>query len=143
VQPLDRRWRYSAHKSKPLSTSVDHLQLFSLHIAPPQLVDLISFFRELQVLEMDQCDLDLNQVKVVLLDQPDLHTLRCTVWTHASAQNLSDLQMDFRNCRMQTSKMAFAAAAAAEEEQKRTMAARLLAEYVGFEPVLNFEAFSS
>ena len=49
MQPLDRHWRYSTHKQKPLSRSVDHLQLFGLNIPPQQLTEFISFFRELQV----------------------------------------------------------------------------------------------
>ena len=90
---------------------------------------------------MDQCDLDLDQIKQVLLDQPELHTLRCMAWTHPSAQNLTDLQMDFRNCRLET-KMAFESGEGGTEE-KRTMAARLLSDYASFAPVLNFEAFTT
>lgn len=43
------------------------------------------------MLELDHCDLSVEQVKVVLLDQPALHTLRCQHWTHASPENLKSI----------------------------------------------------
>ena len=45
---------------------------------------------------MDVCDLDLAKMKAVLLDQPLLHTLRCSTWLHTSALNLANLQLSFR-----------------------------------------------
>lgn len=130
---------YTVRKIRPLSKTVDHLQLFSLQISPSQLVTFISMFRELHILELDRCDLDLNQIKLVLLDQPELHTLRCTHWTYTSAQNLTNLQMDFRNCRLQMSRQSFAF----EEDHSQTMAATILSDYAGFSPILNFESFSA
>lgn len=118
---------------------MEHLQLFSFQILPRQLVALLSLFRDLQILEMDRCDLDLNQMKLILLDQPDLHTLRCQNWLHTSAQNLTHLQMDFRNCNLQMSRQTFAF----DEDRIQTMAATLLSEYAGFSPTLKFDALST
>ena len=121
---------------KPLSKTVEHIQLFSFEILPRQLVALLSLFRDLQVLELDRCDLDLNQMKLILLDQPELHTLRCQNWLHTSAQNLTNLQMDFRNCNLQMNRQSFAF----EEDRMQTMAAALLSDYAGFAPILKFDA---
>ena len=46
-----------------------------------------------------------------------------------------------QNCRLET-KMAFESGEGGTEE-KRTMAARLLSDYAGFAPALNFEAFTT
>ena len=51
-----------------------------------------------KVLEMDVCDLDLDAMKAVLLNQPLLHTFRCTTWLHTSALNMANLQLSFRLC---------------------------------------------
>ena len=45
---------------------------------------------------MDVCDLDLDAMKSVLLNQPLLHTFRCTTWLHTSALNMANLQLSFR-----------------------------------------------
>ena len=50
--------------------------------------------------------------------------------------------MHLQNCRLET-KMALVEAGEDGTEEKRTMAARLLADYAGFAPVLNFDAFTS
>jgi hypothetical protein len=121
---------------KPLCKTVVHLQLFTLQILPTVLVKFLSMFRDLNILEMDHCDLDLDQMKRVLLDQSMLHTLRCTFWTHISAQNVTNLQMSFRNRSLQMNRQAFSF----DEDRSKTMAASLLAEYAGFAPVLNVEA---
>ena len=70
---------------------MDHLQLFSLQIFPSQLVEFVSLFRDLHILEMDRCELDVGQVKQILLDQPILHTLKCSTWTHNSIQRSSGI----------------------------------------------------
>lgn len=141
-------WRAPNHGSqvKVISRSVDHLQLFGLQIQPAQLVDFVSLFRDLHILEMDRCDLDVGQVKSILLDQPVLHTLRCSHWTHSSIQRaggMANLQTDFRNCRLQINKQSFAAY---DEEQdshdRRTMAVKILDEYAAFAPVLSHEFHS-
>ena len=95
-------WRSQSLGShiKVISRSVDHLQLLNLQISVGQLVDFISLFRDLHCLEMDRCDLDLSQLKGVLLDQPLLHTLKCSLWTHSSLvqqSRMADLQGDFRH----------------------------------------------
>lgn len=133
----DQPVRYN--RQSPLSTSVDHLQLFSLQILPGQLVNFIALFRDLQILETDRCELDLNQIKCVLLDQNELHTFRCTQWSHTSAQNLTNLQMAFRNCKLQMDRQEFAF----EEDFNQTMAATLLSEYAGFSPLVNFDTIST
>ena len=110
-----------------------------------QVVDFISLFRDLHVLEMDRCDLDVGQLKQVLLDQPLLHSLKCSLWTHSSVQQsrMADLQGDFRHCRLQTNKQSFSLRE--EDEQvldRRTMAVKVLDEYAGYAPVLNHEFYT-
>lgn len=130
---------------KVISCSVDHLQMFGLQILPSQVVDFISLFRDLHVLEMDRCDLDVGQLKQVLLDQPLLHSLKCSLWTHSSVQQsrMADLQGDFRHCRLQTNKQSFSLRE--EDDQvldRRTMAVKVLDEYAGYAPVLNHEFYT-
>ena len=88
IRTFDRR--------KPLSETVRHLQLIMLQIIPSQMVTFLNLFKGLQVLEMDVCDLDLDSMKAVLLNQPLLHTFRCATWLHTSALNLANLQLSFR-----------------------------------------------
>ncbi len=130
----------SYSRRKPLSKTVDHLQLISLQIEPSQLVDFIALFRDLHVLELDRCDMDVDQVKLVLSDQPEMHVLRCSLWSHTSAKNLTKLQMDFRNCRLQMNRQAFTF----DEDggNVQTMAATLLSEYADFSLTMNVESFS-
>ena len=128
-----------------LSHSVDCLQIFGLQLpgeCPSILVDLISMFRDLLVLEMDRCDLDVSQIKSVILSQPSLQVLRCANWTHATEANLASLAPCMPTCRLQVNKQSFAYF---EEEMhhKRTMAAQLLSEYAGFSPLLNHDAYAS
>ena len=126
-----------------ISHSVDHLQIFGLQLpgeCPSLLVDLISMFRDLLVLEMDRCDLDVAQIKAVILAQPSLQTLRCAQWTHATAANLASLAPSLPTCHLQVDKQTFAYF---EEEMhhKRTMAAQLISEYAGFSPLLSHDAY--
>ena len=104
----------------------------------------IPICRDLHILEMDRCDLDIGELKQILLDQPVLHTLKCSTWTHDSVQRseqMADLQVDFRHCRLQTNKQTFAAF---EEDylDRRTMAVKVLDEYANFATLLNHEANS-
>ena len=92
---------------------------------------------------MDRCELDIGEVKQTLLDQPLLHTLKCSTWTHTSIQRsrMADLQVDFRHCRLQTNKQTFEAF---EEDylDRRTMAVKVLDEYANFATLLSHEANS-
>ena len=119
------------------------MQLFSFQIFPSQLVEFVSLFRDLHILEMDRCELDIGEVKQTLLDQPLLHTLKCSTWTHTSIQRsrMADLQVDFRHCRLQTNKQTFEAF---EEDylDRRTMAVKVLDEYANFATLLSHEANS-
>ena len=45
---------------------------------------------------MDVCDLEMDSVKAVLLNQPLLHTFRCPAWLHTSPLNMANLQLTFR-----------------------------------------------
>lgn len=135
-------WR--TNQTKVISRSVDHLQLFSFQIFPSQLVEFVSLFRDLHILEMDRCELDIGEVKQTLLDQPLLHTLKCSSWTHTSMtqrSRMADLQVDFRHCRLQTNKQTFEAF---EEDylDRRTMAVKVLDEYANFATLLSHEANS-
>jgi hypothetical protein len=128
-----------------ISTSVDCLQIFGLQLpgeCPSLLVDLISMFRDLLVLEMDRCDLDVAQIKAVILSQPSLQVLRCAHWTHATEANLASLAPCLPTCQVQVNKQTFAYF---EEEanHKRTMAAQLLSEYASFSPLLSHDAYAS
>ena len=104
---------------------------------------------------MDVCDLDLDAMKAVLLNQPLLHTFRCTTWLHTSALNMANLQLSFRliflnfnvmyqdilfpyrNCSLQLNKQSLVI----EEECSGTMAANLLADYADFTPILPIDHF--
>lgn len=90
---------------------------------------------------MDRCDLDVGQLKEVLLDQPLLHSLKCTLWTSMQQSRWSDLQTDFRHCRLQTSKESFSAK---DDEylDRRTMAVKVLEEYAGFAPLLTHDVYT-
>merc|ERR1712029_857266 len=57
IRSFDRR--------KPLSETVRHIQLIMIQILPNQLLTLLNLFKGLQVLEMDVCDLNLDQMKAV------------------------------------------------------------------------------
>ena len=119
-------WRFSSNL-KVVSRSVDILQIFGMSWPiNGQLVDFISLFRDLKVLEMDRCDLDLGQLKRVLLDQPLLHTLNCSLWTHSSVQQYQEVEK-FK--RLQDAKLT-------DQEYRRTLAVKLLDEYAGFAPLL-------
>ena len=128
-------WRARLTHIKVISRSVDHLQIFSLQILPySQLVDFISLFRDLHILELDKCELDNAELKQVLLDQSSLHTLRCGLWPNISMQQFSDLQGDFLSCRLETSKES---PDLDEYLDRRTMAVKVLDEYAGVAPLLN------
>ena len=58
---------------------------------------MISVYLFTQVLEMDVCDLEMDSMKAVLLNQPLLHTFRCPAWLHTSPLNLANLQLTFRH----------------------------------------------
>ena len=88
IRTFDRR--------KPLSETVRHIQLIAFQILPSQLVTFLNLFKGVEVLEMDVCDLDLDAMKAVLLNQTLLHTFRCASWLHTSALNLANLQLSFR-----------------------------------------------
>ena len=45
---------------------------------------------------MDVCDLEMDAIKAVLLNQPFLHTFRCPAWLHTSPINMANLQLTFR-----------------------------------------------
>ena len=125
-------WRARLTHIKVISRSVDHLQIFSLQILPySQLVDFISLFRDLHILELDKCELDNAELKQVLLDQSSLHTLRCGLWPNISMQQFSDLQGDFLSCRLETSKES---PDLDEYLDRRTMAVKVLDEYAGVAP---------
>lgn len=115
-------------RRKPLSETVRHLQLIMFQILPSQMVTFLNLFKGLQVLEMDVCDLDLDSMKAVLLNQPLLHTFRCTTWLHTSALNLANLQLSFRKVSLQLCKQSLVF----EEDFSVTMAANLLSEYADF-----------
>ena len=146
IRTFDRR--------KPLSETVRHLQLIMLQIIPSQMVTFLNLFKGLQVLEMDVCDLDLDSMKAVLLNQPLLHTFRCATWLHTSALNLANLQLSFRlgrdefvfsllylfrNCSLQLNKQSLVF----EEDFSVTMAANLLAEYADFASTLPIDHFNT
>lgn len=63
---------------------------------------MISIYLFTQVLEMDVCDLEMDSMKAVLLNQPLLHTFRCPAWLHTSPLNLANLQLTFRHVLPQT-----------------------------------------
>jgi len=130
IRSFDRR--------KPLSETVRHVQLIMLQILPNQLLTLLNLFKGLQVLEMDVCDLNLDQMKAVLLNQPLLHTFRCASWLHTSAQNMTNLQLSFRNCNLQLCKQSLVF----EEDCSVTMAANLLGEYADFSVTLPIDHFT-
>ena len=130
IRTFDRR--------KPLSETVRHLQLIMLQIIPSQMVTFLNLFKGVQVLEMDVCDLDLDSMKSVLLNQPLLHTFRCATWLHTSALNLANLQLSFRNCNLQLCKQSLEF----EENNSVTMAANLLADYADFAPILPIDHFN-
>jgi len=127
----------SFDRRKPLSETVRYMQLLAFQIQPTQLVTFLNLFKGLQVLEMDVCDLDLDAMKAVLLNQPLLHTFRCTTWLHTSALNMANLQLSFRNCSLQLNKQSLVI----EEECSGTMAANLLADYADFTPILPIDHF--
>ena len=130
-----------------------------LQIIPSQMVTFLNLFKGLQVLEMDVCDLDLDSMKAVLLNQPLLHTFRCATWLHTSALNLANLQLSFRfgrnecvfsqynvqyfrcfrNCSLQLNKQSLVF----EEDFSVTMAANLLAEYADFASTLPIDHFNT
>jgi len=128
----------SQRQQQPISRSVEHLQLVNLDISPNLLVDFLGLFRDLQILEIDRCELDLDQMKLLLLGQPELHTLRCTEWSspNANSTDLTKLQMEFRSCKLQMSRQSFVFD---DYETQRTLAAALLSEYAGFSPLIRFE----
>ena len=99
------------------------------------MVTFLNLFKGLQVLEMDVCDLDLESMKAVLLNQPLLHTFRCSTWLHTSALNMANLQLSFRNCSLQLSKQNIVL----EKDYSVTMAANLLSEYADFSSVLSID----
>merc|ERR1719266_2240656 len=113
------------------------MQLLAFQIQPTQLVTFLNLFKGLQVLEMDDCDLD--AMKAVLLNQPLLHTFRCTTWLHTSALNMANLQLSFRNCSLQLNKQSLVF----EEDFSVTMAANLLAEYADFASTLPIDHFNT
>jgi len=115
-------------RRKPLSESVRKLQLVSFQILPHQLRTFLDLFKGLQVLEMDVCDLEMDAVKAVLLNQPLLHTFRCPTWIHTSPLNMANLQLTFRHCSLQLSKQTIVI----EEDRSLTPAANLLADYADF-----------
>jgi len=115
-------------RRKPLSESVRKLQLVSFQILPQQLRTFLDLFKGLQVLEMDVCDLEMDSMKAVLLNQPLLHTFRCPAWLHTSPLNLANLQLTFRHCSLQLSKQSIVV----EEDRSLTPAANLLADYADF-----------
>lgn len=119
-------------RKKPLSESVRYMQLIDLQILPHQLVEFLRLFKDILVLEMDVCDLDLGKMKSVLLEQPLLQILRCPVWRHMTPINLANLQQAFRHCSLQLSKESLVF----EEDYCVTMAANLLADYVDFAPTV-------
>lgn len=125
-----------------LSKSIRHLQLLSFILLQEDeslgFVKFLSLFKGLRILDMDRCDLDLDRMKMVLIEQPELHTLRCTQWTNTSAQNLANLQMSFRNCSLQMKREEFAID---EDCHKQTMAASLLSDYATFSPILGMDTF--
>jgi len=125
---------HSRDRRKPISESVKHLQLLSFQISPPQLTEFLSLFKGLVVLEMDQCPLELASLKVVLLAQPSLTTLRCLSWLHSTTLNLASLQTDFKAARLQLGHHTFTQDT--EPGRARTLAADLLAGYADFSPVL-------
>ena len=51
---------------------------------------------------MDVCDLEMDSMKAVLLNQPLLHTFRCPALLHTSPLNLANLQLNFRHVLPQT-----------------------------------------
>ena len=104
------------------------MQLLAFQILPNQKRVFLDLFKGLQVLEMDVCDLDMDSMKAVLLNQPLLHTFRCPVWLHSSALNLATLQLNFRSCSLQLSKQSIVI----EEDRSVTLAANLLADYADF-----------
>ena len=128
-------------RTQVISHSVDCLQIFGLQLPgdiPSLLVSFICMFRDLLVLEMDRCDLDVAQIKAIILAQPSLQVLRCAHWTHATEANVASLAPCLPTCRLQVNKQTFTYF---EEEtnQKRTMAAQLLSEYAGFSPLLSHD----
>ncbi len=146
VLPWDRQYRLSsssssaAQRKKPLSRTVEHLQLVGLSIAPAQLVDFLSLFRDLRVIEMDHCELDPNQIKLVMLNQEQLHTFRCFSWSHGDASQ-PDVGAG-AGCKLQTGRNAFLQEASDAAAETKTMAARLLSDYAGFSPLLQVESFT-
>lgn len=115
-------------RRKPLSETVRSMQLYSFTILPSQLRTFLTLFRGLHVLEMDLCDLDMEAMKAVLLNQPLLHTFRCPAWLQGSALHMASLQLAFRHCSLQLTKQAIVL----EEDRSVTPAANLLADYADF-----------
>ena len=122
-----------------MSETVRHVQLIAFQIMPSQMVTFLNLFKGLQVLEMDVCDLDLESMKAVLLNQPLLHTFRCSTWLHTSALNMANLQLSFRNCSLQLCKQSLVF----EEDCSVTMAANLLSEYADFSSVIPIDHFNT
>lgn len=119
-------------RRKPLSETVRTMQLLSFQIMSQQLTAFLNLFKGLQVLEMDVCDLDLESMKSVLLNQPHLHTFRCPSWLHTSSLNLANLQLSFSKRNLQLSRQTLVF----EEDRSVTLAANLLADYADFSPII-------
>ena len=130
--------------STVLSKSVTTMQLISFHLFNNwQLVEFLSHFRGLRVLEMDCCELNLEQLKRILASQPELHTLRCPRWPSITIQALARLHADFRSCRLVGHGPGESGNVDSCDAQGKTMAASLLAEYANFAPTFGIDAFSS
>jgi len=117
----------SFNRRQPLSTSVRCMQIICFQALPHQLVEFINLFTGLQVLEMDSCNLNLESIKSILLQQPFLHTFRCPNWLQTSAMDIAKLQSSFRGCSLQVSVDEM------ERDHTTTIAVNLLAEYADFE----------
>jgi len=116
-------------RRKPLSESVRQLQLLAFSIPAAHLATFLHLFKGLLVLEMDVCDLDMEAMKGVLLNQPLLQTFRCPTWLHSSATNLANLHLMFRHCSLQLTKQTIVIE---EDSRSVTPAANLLADYADF-----------
>ena len=133
-------WTSSSFRQQhAISKTVQHAQLINLQIIPAELVYFVSLFKGLNVLEMDRCDVTMEELKMMLLDQTELRTLKCNQWTNIVNSDLTRLQMEFSQCQIIN---CFPFDLLEDDGEfssdgKTTFTASLLSKFANFAPLLN------
>jgi len=132
---LREDWEHlrSYERGKPLSDSVRLIQLISFQALLPQFVQFVNMFSSLQILETDSRDLDVESLKLILLQQPFLNTFRCPSVVSASSHQLNVLQRSFRHCSLQVA----SSFDQPDISHTASLAVNLLAEYADFSATLS------